>query len=310
MLKRSMSTASQQDLFEKALFKNSAIYCDLRGKLVEFVRPSEDEQRPHETSIEEGMGNSRICIVRRRDIREDGQPRFTTSIWSFSDDRSVRLQHKLPDGKNIIPFASYFEDEKISITFPTELVFHDISYGSEPLRSIQSSWINYVFEDSIAATTFQNMLFGHTLLDTFKTEKTTRIHDGLTGALSYQEQMCAMENLRLWDEESTGAVMAMIHYSAQFRRGYLTFYINDVENPIKIKDDGSRTVKIKGLRIPTDENLEMLKRSQSTKEGRRGSEGKKWIMGCRIEFKSEEEKYRFLETVRDLQVRAVTFRRQ
>src|ERR1700761_6342125 len=155
------------------------------------------------------------------------------------------IYHLVPDGESIIPFASYFEDEKISITFPTELIFHDISYGSEPLRSVKTSWTNYVFEDSIgtsfywlseliplpwnltncmaAATTFQNMLFGHTLLDTFKSEKTTRIHDGLAGALSYQEQMCAMENLRLWDDESTGAVMAMIHYSAQFRGGYLTF---------------------------------------------------------------------------------------
>jgi hypothetical protein len=162
----------------------------------------------------------------------------------------------------------------------------------------------------IASTSFQNTLFGKTLLDSYKTEKTTRVQDGFTGALSSTEQMCAMENLRLWEEEATGAVMAMIHFSAIFRAGYLTFYINDTENPIKIKDDGGKTVRIKGLKIAMiDNEFFPPKRAQSFKQdGRRGSEGKKWITGARIEFDSMAEKVRFLETIQDLQVRAVNRR--
>lgn len=118
-----------------------------------------------------------------------------------------------------------------------------------------------------------------------------------------------MENLRLWEDEPTGAVMAMIHFSAIFRAGYLTFYINDTENPIKIKDDGGKTVRIKGLKIAMIENEYMPKRSQSFKQdGRRGGEGKKWITGARIEFDSMAEKVRFLDTIQDLQVRAVNRR--
>ena len=44
---------------------------------------------------------------------------------------------------------------------------------------------------------------GRTLLGTYKTEKTLRIHEGLSSVLAYQEQMCGMENLRLWEDEST-----------------------------------------------------------------------------------------------------------
>lgn len=121
--------------------------------------------------------------------------------------------------------------------------------------------------------------------------------------------MCAMENLRLWEESSTGAVMAMIHFSAMFRAGYLTFYVNDTTNPVKIKDDGGKTVRIKGLKIAMVENEYMPpKRSHSLsfkQDGKRVSEARKWITGAKIEFDSLPEKIRFLDTIWDLQVRAV-----
>jgi hypothetical protein len=53
----------------------------------------------------------------------------------------------VPENKEIIPFASYFQDEKISINFPTEVVLHDIAYGTPPLKTAKTSWVNYVFED-------------------------------------------------------------------------------------------------------------------------------------------------------------------
>lgn len=104
--------------------------------------------------------------------------------------------------------------------------------------------------------------------------------------------------------------MAMIHFSAIFRAGYLTFYVNDTDNPIKIKDDGGKSVRIKGLKIAMVNNeFVPPKRSQSSKQdGKRGSEAKKWITGAKIEFDSLSEKVRFLDTIQDLQVRAVNSR--
>jgi hypothetical protein len=53
----------------------------------------------------------------------------------------------VPDLEEIIPFSSYFQEEKISVTLPSDLTFHDIAYGSPPLRTANSKWVNYVFED-------------------------------------------------------------------------------------------------------------------------------------------------------------------
>ncbi len=63
-----------------------------------------------------------------------------------------------------------------------------------------------------------------TLILSVKTHKTLRLHPGVTGLLALQEQMCALENLRLWQDPVTGGVFAMIHYSANFRKGYMAFY--------------------------------------------------------------------------------------
>ena len=213
----------------------------------------------------------------------------------------------VPDGEEVILFSSYFQDEKTSITFQTQLTFHDITYGSPPIRAETSSWVNYIFEDDSAAITFQNAMFGKTLLDTFKTEKTTRLRDGLTGAIAYEEQMCAMENLRLWSEEPSGAVLAMIHFSAQFRKGYLSFYVNNKDRPIKIKDEGGKMVKVKGLKIPANDYPEELKRSKPSNDAKKGDRGK-FVTGAKIEFRNEEEKLRFLDVVRELQISAVTLR--
>src|SRR5262245_61135931 len=101
-----------------------------------------------------------------------------------------------------------------------------------------------------AAVLFQNELMGRTLLGTFRTSKTLRIHEGLTGAFSYAEQMCGMENPRISEDNDTLAVIALIHFSPQFRNGYLAFYLNSSNSPIRVKDEGGREVKVKGLRVP------------------------------------------------------------
>ena len=169
---------------------------------------------------------------------------------------------------------------------------------------------------------------GRTLLGTYKTEKTLRIHEGFSGVLAYQEQMCGMENLRLWEDESTNAVIATIHFSAHFRNGYLAFYLNSSANPVRVKDEGGREVKIKGLRVLLDGKVDgkadgkALVRKDSgagvlekaTTAGREagGKEEKgekrrseadkrKVVNGARVEFASEAEKRAFLGVVKEVQ---------
>jgi hypothetical protein len=300
------------------------------------VQPSDDPNKPHDTSLETAAEDCRICVVRRRETLPSGQGYFSSSIWVFSDDHTVRFQQKrkcslarciyyfslisvpVPENQEIIPFASYFQDEKISITFLTEVVLHPITYGTPPISSVTTSWVNYIFGDVDSARTFQTTLYGHTLLGSFKTERTMRIHEGLAAALTYQEQMCAMENLRIWQDENTRGIFMMIHFSAQFRsKGYLTCYMNSSDHPIKIKDDGSKVVKLKGLRIANDDGdvgPKGLRRESTTSSGSSLKETKKqekdrknqFITGAKIEFKNEVEKGRFLDLVRTAQCHLVS----
>lgn len=167
-----------------------------------------------------------------------------------------------------------------------------------------------------AAALFQNELMGRTLLATFRTEKTMRIHEGLGKSFSYAEQLCGLENLRVWEDNDTGAIIALIHFSADFRNGYLAFYLNSALNPIRVKDDGNREVKIKGLRVPIDKGdramrkdsvvAEPAKSKGKGKEGEGNGSGKKVekekvISGAKIEFASDMEKREFIAMVKEMQ---------
>jgi hypothetical protein len=85
-------------------------------------------------------------------------------------------------------------------------------------------FLNSMCSQRLDSTIFQSALMGKALLLSVQTTKTMRLHDGFTGNFAYQEQMCALENLRIWQDQDTGGVLAMIHYSAQFRNGYMAFY--------------------------------------------------------------------------------------
>ena len=54
-----------------------------------------------------------------------------------------------------------------------------------------------------------------------RTAKTMRLQEGVAGIVSTQEQLCGLENLRLWEDQ--GAVHAMIHFKAQIQADYMVF---------------------------------------------------------------------------------------
>ncbi len=186
------------------------------------------------------------------------------------------------------------------------------------------------------ANAFQSVLMGSTLLATYKTEKTVRVHEGLTGVLAYQEQLCGMEVLRVWRDDASDAILAMIHYSAQFRTGYLTFQLNSTTNQVRIKEDGGRVVKVKGLCIPADASSSLdaagqcgtgsagaaaaartgrrlqrvetgpqpVKADEGGRSGRSPRrEAKKVITAVKIEFTTDEDKTAFLDRVKRVQER-------
>lgn len=57
---------------------------------MEFTRP--EGVASHDLALEEAMSECRICVVRRMEAQDRGQSVFTTSIWAFSKDGSVRMQ--------------------------------------------------------------------------------------------------------------------------------------------------------------------------------------------------------------------------
>jgi hypothetical protein len=146
---------------------------------------------------------------------------------------------------------------------------------------------------------------GRTLLATFRTEKTMRIHEGIGKSFSYAEQMCGLENLRVWEDNDTGAIIALIHFSADFRHGYLAFYLNSSVNPIKVKDDGNREIKIKGLRVPIDRGDKAIRKDSvvagNAKDKGKGKDDMNVISGAKIEFASDMEKKEFMAMVKEVQ---------
>ncbi|XPS99103.1 hypothetical protein M3J09_008285 [Ascochyta lentis] len=341
-LHRSSTTASQKSTFEKEAFRNSAVLCDVRGRIVEYAQLTvPDPNCPSDfADIEmvEACDSCRITVVRKR-ITDPvtKNVRVVTSIWALSDDNNVRVELKMEDDEMYIPYSSYFSPAKVSMTVPCELKFHDVRYGNRLVKAARTSWVNYVFEDAQAAALFQNEIMGRTLLATFRTAKTMRIHEGALASFAYAEQMCALENLRVWEDTDTGAIIGLIHFSASFRAGYLAFYLNSSTHPVKVQDVSGKEVKVKGLRVPIAEagramrkdsvvdDAETITEASEADRRREDSSGaseasggdlakkskskgktadvdrKKVISGAKIEFATEMEKREFLDLVAEYQ---------
>jgi hypothetical protein len=81
----------------------------------------------------------------------------------------------------------------------------------------------------------------------------------------------------------------------------MAFYLNNAMLPVKVKDEGGKIVKLKGLRIQLDGSE--LGRRQS--QHRRASDKIRCITGARIEFSTEQEKEMFVRFVQKVQERMI-----
>ena len=152
---------------------------------------------------------------------------------------------------------------------------------------------------------------GKTLLLSVQTKRTMRVHDTLIGnTFSLQEQLCGLENLRIWQDDDMAGVLVMIHYSAQVRDGYLAFRLSSPpRNTVRVRDDGDRFVRIKGLAVQPVTTRDVFERRESMRDVKSpvtspkspGAKKEKTISAVKIEFESEVEKRIFLEKVRETQ---------
>lgn len=313
---------AQQQAFEKQLFRNSAKLFDGLGTLVEYtqVNPDQTDAR-YATELVSAATSCRICVVRRRENLPHGSgATFATSIWAFADDNSVRLQHKLSEHNDTIPFASVFQPEKVSVDGDISLVYHGPVFGTKPEREVKTGWVNYILSTAAAAEGLQSAVFGRGLVACFCTEKTTVLHEGLLAPFSLQEQMAGIETLRLFEEDglaypgAAGGVLALMHLSASYGDGWVRWWINDCSDGggMRVKSEAWRSVRVKGVQVQVIKVKEVRElRGLGRRDSVAATPGPAWkaseskIGGMRIEFGSEEEKKRFLITVNQIQERMV-----
>ena len=317
--------------FEKALFRNAVILCgDLRATLVESAHTDPDEPDPRfDTEMLPVCKKARVFVIRKRENLQDfdnGGKRVVASIWTISDDGEVRCQHKLSERIQNVPYVSFFEPEKVAVP-PTDgeitLRLHAPQWGAREEKDVRTKWVNYVFESEKYANEFQSAIFGRQLLGSFRTTKTTVIHEGFKGAFAFEEQFANIEVLRLWEDDGVntpggaGGVMALLHMSGNFGQGYAKWWLNSSRQQVRVKDEHNKFAKLKGidirvLRIVEKKSTGNAARSSATTsdtassnswetKGKKGPERN--VTGIRIEFKTEEERARFVDTVKRVQER-------
>ena len=306
--------------FERNLFRNAAILCDTRGTVVEYTKHNLEASDPrYDTEMKALCAEARVCVIRKRENREHGGTRLATSIWVLSDDGSVRCQQKLSEREETVPYCSFFTPEKVSLAGATEdaltLRCHGANWSEVLEKEIKTGWVNYVFASAFDAGQFQSAVFGRTLVASFRTSKTTVIHDGIKGVFAIEEQFAKMDRLRLFEDDGVatpgaeGGVLALLHVSSTFGEGWAKFWLNSSRQQVYVKKDGERCAKIKGLDLAVPGTIPV-----TTGPGRRPSvldehvvrvdsarTPLKRVAGIRVEFETMRERDEFLGVLRRVQ---------
>lgn len=82
----------------------------------------------------------------------------------------------------------------------------------------------------------------------------------------------------------------------------LTTAVNSSRDPVRVRDDGDRFVKLKGLSIPLLSQKSNLQRHNSVDKSKSPKlKPEKRITGARIEFTTDMDKRLFLEKFREVQ---------
>ncbi|KAL9615054.1 MAG: hypothetical protein Q9167_000477 [Letrouitia subvulpina] len=313
--------------------ENTAVLCETKGASVTFTQP--DDAMPGSMGVVTATSSCTIRIVSRRKEQPGSEPQTLRSIWISGDDGKTCIQHKLPCEGQVIPYTLWPNTTKVIIRRPSSLRFFPPSTPLEPtvqpLKKRKTNWTTYVFSDEQSSSLFQSTLMAPLqLLLSLPTTRTVRLHpSALKRTFSSKLQLCGLENLRLWhDSTDPTALVCMIHYAPSFRPArreegedsvagalpgaeeYLVFRLYaPPKNTVRIREDGEKGVKIKGLDIRVENEEGGWKAAQKRKGKERGKAelmeeeayGRGNIEKVKVEFESGAEKKRFLEMTREVQ---------
>ena len=139
-----------------------------------------------------------------------------------------------------------------------------------------------------------------TLLSSIRTRRTMRIFPGVSGAFTTEQQLCALENLRIFQDHNSPTVYAMIHFVPEFSsgNGYLTIPLNDPKNPIRVKESNDTTVQIKGIKVTLPQRSRRPSGSNSKSAKK---EQEKLIQGVKMEFYARQDKTAFMAQLKQVQ---------
>ena len=137
----------QFEQFRQSIFCDAAILCEARGASVEYTVP--DEDKPRDWKIVEATKNCQISVVTKRFKLSSDKTRYISSIWTLSDDRKVRLQQRLLDDEEIIPYTVWGNTTKIVLRVPTELKYHGFTTLDKPVEIVKTEWVNYIFDSEM-----------------------------------------------------------------------------------------------------------------------------------------------------------------
>ena len=275
------------------------VMCEAKAVRLEYAAPS---VAIGGWGMETAVGGCRVFILRRQRKSMKGRVQVRTNIATISEDGETQLQQHLDNDLEIIPYTTWGNPTTVILRGPTKLKFYD-DPDAKPVKKVETSYTSYVFNDEQASLDFQSAIMDRRLLLSVRTQGTTRIHPGFSGKFSVDEKLCAMEDLRLWRDDTNGRVFAMIHCSPQFRDGYLAFYLNGPYNTVYVSACGPTRVKIKGLDVPTKtrKSLELNDQSlEDLKSLKRRRKKKHTISGVKIDFDTSQDKDAFLEVFRKI----------
>ncbi|KAL8700090.1 MAG: hypothetical protein Q9201_005639 [Fulgogasparrea decipioides] len=289
------------------------VLCEFTGASMDYAQP--DELMPGKMGMVKGASTCAVRVASRRKQVDGGDFRIIRSIWVIADNAKTRIQQKLPHGVKIVPYTVWSSETKVVIQYPTELRHYGNATSETPHRTTKTSWVTYTFGSPSAAAEFQSALLSPLkLIETLPTSRVMRLHPSpFIRAFSPRLQLCGLENLRVFhDATDPNSLVCMIRYSPNFREmngdEYLVFRLYPPpRNSVRIREDGDKCVKIKGLDIrgsPAGKQLKNKKgktlasRVEQLEEEAYGSES---VEKIQIEFDSGKEKRQFLNMTRELQ---------
>ena len=127
-----------------------------------------------------------------------------------------------------------------------------------------------------------------------------RLHHGITGPFTLAEQLCGLENLRIFYDPHKDITSGMLHFTSDFQDSYLTFPLDSVREQIRVSEDNETTIRIKGLKIPVP-NKGRRRSSATEKPGTPTSKAEKLIRGAKIEFYTPQDKQAFMTKLAEVQ---------